>query len=74
MHHYKKFLAALLLSMYLGISDGKLAIYNHGSSTPAQVLPYDAGLFTITDRQTLANGIPFSTDAELNKLLEDFTS
>ncbi len=71
---YKNMLAILLLSMYLGISDGNLAIYSSSCAEPVQVLPYNVSLFTHTDRQALEGGIPFSTDAELNNLLEDFTS
>ena len=74
MWHYKNMLAVLLLSMYLGISHGNLAIYCSGCSEPIQTLPYDVSLFTPSDQQALAKGVPFSTDAELTELLEDFTS
>ena len=74
MLHYKNILTALLLSTFLGISHGHLAIYISSTSDPVRVLPYDISLFTPADQKALANGIPFSNDVELNKLLEDFTS
>lgn len=71
----RSWLAVLFaLLMYLGISNGNLAIYRSGDTKPVQVLPYDAGMFPEADQQALAEGIPFSTPAELNTLLEDFTS
>lgn len=64
----------LLLTLYLGLSDGYLAIFRKGEAQPMQVLPYHSSLFPQEDRQALRDGIPFASEAELNKLLEDFTS
>ena len=71
---YKKLLAGTLLGLYLGISDGYLAIFQTGKVLPEQVLPYSREVFTEDDQVRLERGIPFSTDAELSRLLEDFTS
>lgn len=70
----RKLLAGLLLGLYLGISDGYLAIFKSDQATPVQALPYSQELFTEADRAKLKSGIPFSTDKELHRLLEDFTS
>ena len=64
----------LAVTMYLGLSDGHLAIYSQSDPHPLQILPYNAALFTETDEEMLNKGIPFSTAVELSKLLEDYTS
>ena len=64
----------LLLTLYLGLSDGYLAVFRQGDPQPMQVLPYHSSLFPQEDRQALNKGIPFTSEAELSKLLEDFTS
>ena len=69
-------LASLLLalSLYLGLSNGHLAIYSHMDSCPLQVLPYDVTMYSNADRDQLQRGIHFSSAAELSRLLEDYTS
>lgn len=64
----------LIFSLYLGISRGHLAIFSKDDAQPLQILPYDAAIFSEADRQALEKGIPFSTVAELSRLLEDYTS
>ena len=64
----------LIFSLYLGLSNGHLAIYSHADTRPLQILPYDATMFSQVDTDKLQQGIPFSTAAELSKLLEDYTS
>lgn len=64
----------LLMTMLLGIHDGYLAIYDSASSSPRQVLPYRAALYPNADQQALAEGIPFRSQQELSRLLEDFLS
>ncbi len=67
-------LVLLMLTMYLGLSNGHLAIYSSQDPCPLQILPYDAAMFCEADQQALAKGIPFTSAEELNKLLEDYTS
>ena len=64
----------LAASLYLGLCNGHLAVYTKEDPRPLQILPYDAQLFSKADQDKLARGIPFSTAAELNRLLEDYTS
>ena len=70
----KKLSILLVLSLYLGLSNGRLAIYSQNDLTPLQTLPYNVSLFSAEDRNRLEKGIPFSTAAELSRLLEDYTS
>ena len=69
---YRKYAAITLLALHLGLSEGYLAIFRNGK--PEQLLPYCQEVFTESDRAKLRQGIPFSTDRELSRLLEDFTS
>ena len=70
-----KLLSILLsVSLYLGLSNGHLAIYHPSDPSPLQILPYDSCVFSQEDREKLEKGIPFSTAAELSRLLEDYTS
>lgn len=62
---------ALVLSMYLGVSNGYLTIFGSGMK---QVLPYRVCMYPQADRAALEKGIPFSSSQELSKLLEDYTA
>lgn len=66
-------LSLLLLSFYLGLYNNRLTIFE-ANGTPVMVLPYKAELYPEQDRQRLRQGIPFETNEELTKLLEDFMS
>lgn len=67
--------ATLLLAvLYLGVSNGYLAIYESKGAQPLQILPYPVSAYPQADQNALARGIPFDTREQLNKLLEDFTS
>ena len=63
-----------VIAMYLGLSDGHLAIYSDGSAEAVQILPYATSMFTESDQCLLAEGIPFTSAEDLSKLLEDYTS
>ena len=69
---FPKLALTVLLGLQLGLSDGYLASLRNGK--PEQLLPYSQEAFTEADREKLSRGIPFSTEQELNRLLEDFTS
>ena len=64
----------LLISLYLGMSNSHLAVYSQTDPNPLQILPYDVAMFSESDQKRLKEGIPFSTAAELSRLLEDYTS
>lgn len=69
---FPKLVLTALLGLQLGLSEGYLAIFRNGK--PEQMLPYSQEVFTENDREKLTRGIPFSSEQELNQLLEDFTS
>lgn len=64
----------LLLCGYLGVYQGHLALYASGQSQPAQVFPQQVSYYPEADQQALKAGIPFHTEAEMNRLLEDYLS
>ena len=59
---------------YLGLYRGNLAIFSGDDQKPAQVFPYSQELFPETDREALRKGIPFSSQEELSRLMEDYLS
>lgn len=67
-------LAALTLSLYLGLHNGYLALWNTEASEPEQVFPYRAALYPKIDQRELEKGIPISDQMQLQQLLEDLTS
>lgn len=70
----KQFIAAMFLCWYLGVHGGNLAIWRDGKPEPVQVLPYDVSIYPEEDRSKLLEGVPFSSQEELSRLLEDFAS
>ena len=74
MKHCRYFLTALLLSFFLGLHDGNLALWKNGDTIPLCEFPYRASMFTAQDLQLLQQGITFSSKAELAGLLEDYMS
>jgi len=66
--------AALILGFFLGISDGKIALWHVGTAEPAEVFPYRAEYLPHTDRQALEEGIYINNEEALNHLLEDYLS
>lgn len=74
MRQCRSLLLILVFAMYLGLSNGYLAIFSGKDNTPIQVLPYHESVFTQQERRQLATGIPFTSVAERSRLLEDFTS
>jgi len=69
-----KHFVLLLLIGYLGLYNGQLALYGQNRSVPDSLLPYRSETFSAEDRNKLQNGIPYTTEAELTRLLEDFLS
>ena len=65
---------ALLLIAYLGIYQGRIALWQDNSTTPAVIFPDRADLLPVTDQQMLEDRIPITSQEELNRLMEDYLS
>ena len=70
----KTILPILMLSLYLGISNGKLALFRKGSAYPLQVYDHSVAAYPSAEQKALLEGIPIENDAHLASLLEDFLS
>lgn len=53
--------------------DGKIAVYKNGDSVPERFLDTELSCLPQTDREKLKNGIKVSSEAELHRLIEDFS-
>lgn len=51
-----------------------LGVFREGETLPERVVPAELSLLTELDRETLESGISAESPAELQALLEDFTS
>ena len=74
MKYFKTILPALIFSLYLGISDGNLALFRTGSPTPVQVYPYPVSAYPYAEQKALQYGILIENDEHLASLLENFLS
>lgn len=54
--------------------DGKLGIFPADSDTPQEVIDVPISLLPPYDQAELRSGVPAADDAELSRLLEDYTS
>ena len=54
--------------------DGKLGVFPAGSDTPSQVIDIPISLLPPYDQAELQSGVSAADDAELARLLEDYTS
>lgn len=66
--------AALLLTLYLGLHNGHLALYR---DTPEQIIhtfPYNVRVYPHVDQQALERGIPIGSREDLARLVEDYMS
>lgn len=70
----KQVYTLLLLTCFLGLQDGYLALFREGDAAAYHVFPYRAELYPKADKQALKEGIPFGSQAELSQLLEDYLS
>ena len=64
----------MLLSVYLGIHNGNLAIIDAQTEAPVEVFPYSVKLYTKCDQSALTEGIPIDNKYDYQKALEDFLS
>ena len=71
----KRILSFILVIIgYLGIHNGYLALYDAEQTSPLLILPYRSELYPQEDQNALQKGIPYQTQDELTRLLEDFLS
>jgi len=64
----------LALSLYLGLYNEYLALWDSGRSTPVKIYPYQISVYSKIDKSTLEKGIKITSDAQLSQLLDDFLS
>lgn len=70
-----RFLSVCLsISLFLGTSNGYLALWETGSPQPKQRYPFPIALFSDEDRTALETGIPVSSPEALARLMEDYLS
>lgn len=74
MRIFSKICLPLILSCFLGVHNGQLALWRENASQPEMVFPCPVQLLPETDRRALAEGIPVNSSQELARLLEDFVS
>ena len=67
-------LLPLIFSFYLGVYNGRLAIWDTDTKNPVFILPYKVSCYPEADQDRLREGIPFETTQELSVLLEDYIS
>lgn len=65
---------ALLLSGYLGLYQGRLALWRSDAPLPEQIFQKTPDIYPEADQRALQKGIPFATEEELSRLLEDYLS
>ncbi|MBE6826339.1 MAG: hypothetical protein IJN11_10705 [Oscillospiraceae bacterium] len=58
----------------LGECGGHLALYRENSAKPYRILDMEVYLLSDADRQALAEGIVVRSEAELNRILQDWDS
>ncbi len=66
--------ALLILSLYLGIYNDNVAMWDDADIRPINVFPYRVSLLPKADQEALKKGIPITSYEELMRLLEDFFS
>lgn len=66
--------AALALGFILGCSNGYVALWRQGQSSPLRVYPCRVSTLPPADQYALGRGIIASNEEELAHLLEDYLS
>ena len=64
----------LILSMYLGLYQDYLALWDTNQPQPKKVYPYYISLYPKIDKSTLEKGIEITSEVQLSQLIEDFLS
>ncbi len=74
MKFFRRIFPILVLILYLGVYDGKVALLRGGHTVPVQIYMHDAALYPPKEREALENGIPIRNQRHLNELLETYLS
>ena len=74
MKKYRRQYLALLLTFFLGLREGKIALWQAGSDHLRQVFPYRAETLPPAVRSALEAGIPFENPEEALETAENFLS
>ena len=74
MKFFRNILPILALTLYLGIFDGKIALFRKDYSVPVQVFPFPVSAFPLQDQAALETGIPIRDQEHLSELLEAYLS
>ena len=69
-----RFIWMILLCGYLGLYQGNLALFLDGQTHPVEIFPRTVQIYPEADRRALSQGIPFSSESEMHRLLEDYLS
>lgn len=74
-HRITRFLStAFLLSILIGVHNGKIALWRDGDPEPFKVFPYRASMLPDEQEQALKKGIRVESMEELERLLEAYLS
>ena len=63
-----------IMSILLGIHDGKIALWYQDDPEPVRVFPYAASSLPLADQESLRHGIRIESKEALDKLLADYLS
>ena len=69
----RKYLA-LILTFFLGLREGNIALWQAGCDEPDRVFPYRAETLPPAVRRALAEGIAFPTSEDALEMAENFLS
>ncbi len=74
MRFIRMLLPVLMLSLYLGVHNGNLALFREGHSTPVQIYSRPISAYPLKDQNALKAGIPITSTRQLAELLEAYLS
>ncbi len=74
MKFLRMILPILVLSIYLGVHNGNLALFREGHNEPIQVFPRSVSDYPKKDQDALNAGIPITSKRQLSELLEAYLS
>ena len=74
MKFFRIILPVLVLSLYLGVHNGNLALFREGHSVPIQVYQQPVSAYPKKDQNALNAGIPITSKRQLAELLEAYLS
>ena len=66
--------ALILLILYLGIHEGRVALLQSGTPEPVEIFSQMVTMLPEFDQQALRDGIPIRSRDHLTRLMEDFLS